>query len=571
MAHRSWSSAPGRPASSWRGRSASWRSGACEASSAPSTRRRSASCSSTPVPCRWRPSVTRLADDASKALEEAGVELQLGARVVNVDPGGVDIAENDGGSRRVEAHTVLWAAGVQASPLAAQLAKATGAELDRSGRIEVLPDLSLPGHPEVFVLGDMTSLDHLPGVAEVAMQGGLHAANSILRGLEGEDVRPFRYRDLGSVATIGRFRAVASIRKLHLHGFPAWVVWFFVHLAFLTGFGDRFSTMLRWLRSMVGRSRAEREFSTAHTRWRPEPAPGGARHRPTFTVPEPPHLWRPSVTDHYDVVIIGSGAGGGTLAWKLAPTGKRILLLERGDYLPRERDNWDTEAVFLRSKYTTTETWVDADGDEFTPEQNYYVGGNTKFYGAALFRLRPEDFGVITPPRWRLAGVAVGLRRLRAVVRRRRGRCTWCTAPPARTRPTAPAAATTPTPRFSTSPGSNSSATTWRSSACTRRTCPIGVMLDQDDRRQRRAHEHLHPVRPRRRLPVPGGRQGRRADRRGRSRAGAPQPRARAQRQGGAARDRRGRDAPSPRWWRSSPTAPRPASRATWSWCRAAR
>ena len=101
-------------------------------------------------------------------------------------------------------------------------------------------------------------------------------------------------------------------------------------------------------------------------------------------------------TDHYDVVIIGSGAGGGTLAWQLAPTGKRILLLERGDYLPRERDNWDTEAVFLRSKYTTTETWVDADGDEFTPEQNYYVGGNTKFYGAARFRLRPEDFGVIT-------------------------------------------------------------------------------------------------------------------------------------------------------------------------------
>ena len=101
-------------------------------------------------------------------------------------------------------------------------------------------------------------------------------------------------------------------------------------------------------------------------------------------------------TDDYDVVIIGSGAGGGTLAWKLAPTGKRILLLERGDYLPRERDNWDTEAVFIRSKYTTTETWVDENGDEFTPEQNYYVGGNTKFYGAALFRLRPQDFGVIT-------------------------------------------------------------------------------------------------------------------------------------------------------------------------------
>src|SRR5262249_41935202 len=102
-----------------------------------------------------------------------------------------------------------------------------------------------------------------------------------------------------------------------------------------------------------------------------------------------------SMADHYDIVIIGSGAGGGTLAWKLAPTGKRILLLERGDYLPRERVNWDRDAVFLRAKYVTDETWKDADGHDFTPEQNYYVGGNTKFYGAALFRLRPDDFGIL--------------------------------------------------------------------------------------------------------------------------------------------------------------------------------
>jgi len=101
-------------------------------------------------------------------------------------------------------------------------------------------------------------------------------------------------------------------------------------------------------------------------------------------------------TEHYDVVIVGTGAGGGTLAWKLAPTGKRILLLERGPYLPRERDNWETNAVFVRAKYHCTEEWLDADGNEFSPEQNYYVGGNTKFYGAALFRLRPEDFGEIT-------------------------------------------------------------------------------------------------------------------------------------------------------------------------------
>ncbi|MFD9499409.1 GMC oxidoreductase [Streptomyces sp. NPDC060035] len=96
---------------------------------------------------------------------------------------------------------------------------------------------------------------------------------------------------------------------------------------------------------------------------------------------------------HYDVIIIGTGAGGGTLAHRLAPTGKRILILERGDYLPRERDNWDSTAVFVKGKYRAPEFWYDKHGDEFPPEVNYYVGGNTKFYGAALFRLRPEDFG----------------------------------------------------------------------------------------------------------------------------------------------------------------------------------
>jgi len=114
-------------------------------------------------------------------------------------------------------------------------------------------------------VGDMTTLDKLPGVAEVAMQGGLHAANTISRRLKGEDAVPFKYRDLGSVATIGRFRAIASVRKMRFSGFPGWVIWFFVHLAFLTGFGDRITTMLRWLRSMIGRGRAEREFSVART------------------------------------------------------------------------------------------------------------------------------------------------------------------------------------------------------------------------------------------------------------------------------------------------------------------
>ncbi|GGN92372.1 dehydrogenase [Streptomyces albiflavescens] len=96
---------------------------------------------------------------------------------------------------------------------------------------------------------------------------------------------------------------------------------------------------------------------------------------------------------HYDVIVIGTGAGGGTIAHRLAPTGKRILLLERGGYLPRERDNWDSTAVFVKGKYRAPEFWFDKDGNQFPPEVNYYVGGNTKFYGAALFRMRPEDFG----------------------------------------------------------------------------------------------------------------------------------------------------------------------------------
>ncbi len=205
-----------------------------------------------------------LSGKAATTLGRMGVELRMGARVVGVDAEGVDV-DGPEGRARIQARTVIWAAGVQASPLAGLLADASGAPIDRAGRIGVLADLTLPGHPEVFVIGDMMTLDHLPGVAEVAIQGGLHAANSILRGLKGQPTDPFRYRDLGSVASIGRFRAIASIKGIHLSGFPGWLVWMFVHLAFLNGFGNRLSTILKWLRSMVGRGRAEREFNTAHT------------------------------------------------------------------------------------------------------------------------------------------------------------------------------------------------------------------------------------------------------------------------------------------------------------------
>jgi len=207
----------------------------------------------------------QLSGKAARELERLGVELRMGARVVGVDAHGVDYTDHTGETRRLDAYTTVWAAGVEASPLGALLASATGAELDRAGRIAVLPDLTLPGHPEVFVVGDMMALDHLPGVAEVAMQGGLHAANSISRRLRGEEVRPYRYRDLGSAATVGRFRSVVDFHGVRLGGFPGWVVWALVHLTFLTGFGNRITTLLKWTRSFIGRGRAEREFSVMHT------------------------------------------------------------------------------------------------------------------------------------------------------------------------------------------------------------------------------------------------------------------------------------------------------------------
>jgi NADH dehydrogenase len=207
----------------------------------------------------------QLSGKAAKELEHLGVELRMGARVVGIDASGVDVADGEGNTTRLATYTTVWAAGVEASPLATELAKATGADLDRAGRIAVLADCSVPGHPEVFVVGDMMALNNLPGVAEVAMQGGLHAANTVLRGMKGEPSVPFKYRDVGSAASVGRFRAIVNFHGLRLSGFPGWVVWAFVHLTFLTGFGNRLTTLLKWTRSFIGRGRPEREFSVMHT------------------------------------------------------------------------------------------------------------------------------------------------------------------------------------------------------------------------------------------------------------------------------------------------------------------
>ena len=212
----------------------------------------------------------------------------MGARVVGIDATGVDITDADGTTSRLDAYTTVWAAGVEASPLAAELAKATGAELDRAGRIAVLPDLTLPGHPEVFVVGDMMALDNLPGVAEVAMQGGLHAANTIVRRLKGNPVVPFKYRDLGSAAAIGRFKSIVNFRGLRLSGFPGWVVWAFVHLTFLTGFGNRLDNPAQ-MDPLVPRPQPPRTGIQRHAhRRRPQPPRSRPSHRPTQPPPRLP-------------------------------------------------------------------------------------------------------------------------------------------------------------------------------------------------------------------------------------------------------------------------------------------
>ena len=198
----------------------------------------------------------RLRRQARHDLERLGVDVRLGTRVVGVDATGLD---TEGG--RIETRTKVWAAGVQGSRLGRLLAERAGATVDRAGRVEVQPDCSLPGRPEVFVVGDLMALDRLPGLAEVAMQSGHHAARTIARRLDGRDTEPFRSRDLGTMSAIARFRAVASIGRLQVTGLLAWLMWLVVHLAFLTGFKSRMSAMANWAVAFLGRGRRQRAIT----------------------------------------------------------------------------------------------------------------------------------------------------------------------------------------------------------------------------------------------------------------------------------------------------------------------
>jgi NADH dehydrogenase len=204
----------------------------------------------------------RLSRQAAEHLRQIGVEIDLNVRVTGVDHYGIDLDAADTGHQRIEARTKVWAAGVQASPLGALLADAAGVQLEHGGRVPVTPNCSLSGHPEVFVVGDMMALDDLPGVAEVALQSGRHAAGEIERRLGGHTTpAPFRYRDLGTLASISKNFAVAELGPIRIWGLAGWLLWLFVHLTFLTGFKNRITTLFHWGVSFIGRGRAERTFT----------------------------------------------------------------------------------------------------------------------------------------------------------------------------------------------------------------------------------------------------------------------------------------------------------------------
>lgn len=206
-----------------------------------------------------------LSAKAKRSLERKGVTAMLGWTVVDLDGESVTVQDSGGARQRIPTRTIVWAAGVNASSLASELSELTDAELDKAGRIAVEPDLTLPGHPEVFAIGDMVRVRDakggattFPGVAPVAMQQGRYVAKVVRERLKGTNTKPFHYVDKGNLATIGRGAAVADIKGLKLSGFPAWLTWLFVHLFYLVGFANRVVVYVRWSFSFFTHGRAAR-------------------------------------------------------------------------------------------------------------------------------------------------------------------------------------------------------------------------------------------------------------------------------------------------------------------------
>ncbi|MEX2263403.1 MAG: NAD(P)/FAD-dependent oxidoreductase [Bryobacteraceae bacterium] len=210
----------------------------------------------------------RLSDSAERQLLKLGVRPICGALMTGLDPEGVTMRRGNRVSH-IPARTVLWAAGVKASEFGRVLERRAGALLDRAGRVLVEPDLSVPGHPEILIIGDLANYSHqggspLPGVAPVAMQEGRYVAKLIRSRLRGEAPPPFKYRNRGNLATIGRAAAVADFGWLHFDGLIAWIVWLFVHLMYLVGFDNRLLVFIRWMNNYFTRKRGARLITGAH-------------------------------------------------------------------------------------------------------------------------------------------------------------------------------------------------------------------------------------------------------------------------------------------------------------------
>lgn len=222
------------------------------------------------------PYAPSLSEKAKKSLESLGVQVRLNTMVTDIQADHLMLKSGDL-SERISTHTVLWGAGVQASPLGQILHEQTGAELDRAGRVKVEPDLSLPGHPNIFVIGDLAHFAHqgdnpLPGVAPVAMQQGKYVAKLIKARLENASTshKPFRYLDKGSMATIGRSRAVAQVGSLKFSGWLAWMMWLFIHVLFLVEFENRIQVLLQWTWNYLTRNRSARLITGKNEQLQPD-------------------------------------------------------------------------------------------------------------------------------------------------------------------------------------------------------------------------------------------------------------------------------------------------------------
>ena len=201
----------------------------------------------------------KLGRATKRKLEDLGVEVQLKSLVTNVDEAGIEVKREDGTIDRIECFCKVWAAGVQGSDLGKTLAEQSGVELDKAGRVLVEPDLSLPGHKDVFVIGDLMSYPDVPGMAQGAIQSGKHAAKIIEARAKGEDhPGAFKYFDKGSMATIAKYSGVVKIGPIQMTGFIAWLGWLFLHLLYIAGFKQRVTTLLSWALSFVTNGRSQR-------------------------------------------------------------------------------------------------------------------------------------------------------------------------------------------------------------------------------------------------------------------------------------------------------------------------